>query len=481
MEEGAPSLTQALSKTRALFSFGTSEPTPPNAIYGALFGRGGVSGSGEEDPGFKLFVFDNPVKKQEALNSFKLVLEDPQASPADKLLAQNAITNIESVPVTQTEVNPVSSATEGAVSEQGQVGGAASTAAADSETVDETVTPRENVLTVPESTWTAPKETGFVGTVGPIASTTLAPTGAGPTGAGPTGTGPTGVGPTGAGPTGVGPGAGVTGTGPGVTGTTGTGPGTGVTGTGPGAGVTGTEGPGADVTGGPTGGPTGTGPTGTGPTGTTRTPVPTPSPSPAPAAAVPLLAMLGDTFKAPTPRVITEPEDIKLFRAVAEGQIPASALPAQTVKAIEGEVFDFLDEKAREREQEKEKEELHEPYFDIEYAKEGGLIDHKPEFYSEGGTSVLANRYVRGRGDGTSDSVPAMLASGEFVIPADVVSGLGNGDNDAGARTLNKFMEVIRTHKRSAPPNELPEDSKGPLAYLQEALVKSKGKKHGRT
>lgn len=109
----------------------------------------------------------------------------------------------------------------------------------------------------------------------------------------------------------------------------------------------------------------------------------------------------------------------------------------------------------------------------VVHAADGGLIDHNPQFYSEGGAS-LENRYVKGEGDGTSDSVPAMLASGEFVIPADVVSSLGNGDNDAGALTLDKFLEVIRQHKRSAHPSELPEDSKGPLAYLQEALTKVK-------
>jgi hypothetical protein len=114
-------------------------------------------------------------------------------------------------------------------------------------------------------------------------------------------------------------------------------------------------------------------------------------------------------------------------------------------------------------------------FFDesqIRMAAEGGQIEHNPEFFSEGGLGTLDNRYVRGEGDGTSDSVPAMLASGEFVIPADVVSGLGNGDNDAGAAVLDEFMKAIRAHKRAADPSELPEDSKGPLAYLQEAMEK---------
>ena len=100
---------------------------------------------------------------------------------------------------------------------------------------------------------------------------------------------------------------------------------------------------------------------------------------------------------------------------------------------------------------------------------EGGEVEHNPEFFSEGG---LQHRYVKGRGDGTSDSVPAMLATGEFVIPADVVSGLGNGDNDSGAKILDEFLKVIRRDKRAASPSELPADSKGPQAYLLAAKRK---------
>ena len=99
---------------------------------------------------------------------------------------------------------------------------------------------------------------------------------------------------------------------------------------------------------------------------------------------------------------------------------------------------------------------------------DGGEV-HNPEFYSEGG---MENRYVKGEGDGTSDSVPAMLASGEFVIPADVVSSLGNGCSDSGASVLDQFLATIREHKQDHEPNELPPDSEGPLAYLQKAKNK---------
>jgi len=66
--------------------------------------------------------------------------------------------------------------------------------------------------------------------------------------------------------------------------------------------------------------------------------------------------------------------------------------------------------------------------------------------YSDGG------RMLKGPGDGMSDSIPAQigrkqparLADGEFVVPADVVSHLGNGSTDAGAKKLYSMMDKIR-------------------------------------
>ena len=106
-----------------------------------------------------------------------------------------------------------------------------------------------------------------------------------------------------------------------------------------------------------------------------------------------------------------------------------------------------------------------------QYHAEGGAIksEYQPQFYSEGG---LGNRYVQGDGDGTSDSVPAMLATGEFVIPADVVSALGNGSSDSGASVLDQFLQTIREHKQDHDPKELPPDSLGPLDYLSHAAKK---------
>jgi hypothetical protein len=76
------------------------------------------------------------------------------------------------------------------------------------------------------------------------------------------------------------------------------------------------------------------------------------------------------------------------------------------------------------------------------YARGGDLGS-----YSDGG------RMLRGPGDGMSDDIPAQigskqparLADGEFVVPADVVSHLGNGSTDAGAKHLYSMMDKVRS------------------------------------
>lgn len=60
------------------------------------------------------------------------------------------------------------------------------------------------------------------------------------------------------------------------------------------------------------------------------------------------------------------------------------------------------------------------------------------------------SRHVTGPGDGTSDSIPARLANGEYVIDAQAVSMLGNGDNSAGAKRLDEFRKNLRQHKGGA-------------------------------
>jgi hypothetical protein len=95
----------------------------------------------------------------------------------------------------------------------------------------------------------------------------------------------------------------------------------------------------------------------------------------------------------------------------------------------------------------------------IKKAKEGGLMamargGMAQQFnlgdYSDGG------RLLRGPGDGVSDSIPASiggkrparLADGEFVVPARIVSELGNGSTEAGARKLYAMMDRIQSARR---------------------------------
>ena len=94
-------------------------------------------------------------------------------------------------------------------------------------------------------------------------------------------------------------------------------------------------------------------------------------------------------------------------------------------------------------------------YFNPQYVKRsaprfasGGISDagYNLGGYSDGG------RLLRGPGDGVSDSIPAVigkkqparLADGEFVIPARIVSELGNGSTEAGARKLYAMMDRIQ-------------------------------------
>ena len=98
----------------------------------------------------------------------------------------------------------------------------------------------------------------------------------------------------------------------------------------------------------------------------------------------------------------------------------------------------------------------------------GGLDEgeHIPEFIT-GETG----HYVRGRGDGQSDDIPAMLADGEYVFDSSSVSTLGNGSSDAGAKLLDAFRETLREHTRAAPKDKIPPKA-SPLQYMQEAMKK---------
>jgi hypothetical protein len=107
--------------------------------------------------------------------------------------------------------------------------------------------------------------------------------------------------------------------------------------------------------------------------------------------------------------------------------------------------------------------------YPIEYRRLSAE-DIKSQNFAGGGLAGLnafkaggGPRFLKGGGDGMSDDIPAMigkqqkaaLSDGEFVVPADVVSHLGNGSSRAGAKKLYSMMDNIRQartgKKRQAP------------------------------
>jgi hypothetical protein len=101
---------------------------------------------------------------------------------------------------------------------------------------------------------------------------------------------------------------------------------------------------------------------------------------------------------------------------------------------------------------------------------DGGLsTPYGFQHMANGGLSAMANPYdlgsysdggrlLKGPGDGVSDSIPATigkgrparLADGEFVIPARIVSEIGNGSTDAGARKLYAMMDRIQAGRKKS-------------------------------
>jgi hypothetical protein len=86
----------------------------------------------------------------------------------------------------------------------------------------------------------------------------------------------------------------------------------------------------------------------------------------------------------------------------------------------------------------------------LRYSNGGNIQGYNLGGYSDGG------RLLRGPGDGVSDDIPATignrqparLADGEFVIPARIVSEIGNGSTDAGAKRLYAMMDKIQAGRK---------------------------------
>ena len=91
---------------------------------------------------------------------------------------------------------------------------------------------------------------------------------------------------------------------------------------------------------------------------------------------------------------------------------------------------------------------------------EGIATLQKPTEMAAGGlTALKSGRYLNGATDGMADEVPARiedkqearLSHGEFVVPADVVSHLGNGNSEAGAKRLYDMMAKLRKARTGTP------------------------------
>ena len=123
-----------------------------------------------------------------------------------------------------------------------------------------------------------------------------------------------------------------------------------------------------------------------------------------------------------------------------------------------------------------------------EYKKHGKWLNYynNPQFtgepipYKKGG-STLPNmmyeaeemehplglgRYIAGDTNGQDDKIQALLSDGEYVIPADVVAHLGDGNNTAGAKKLDMGLKKIRKHKGGII-NKLPPKAKSLASYLK--------------
>ena len=97
--------------------------------------------------------------------------------------------------------------------------------------------------------------------------------------------------------------------------------------------------------------------------------------------------------------------------------------------------------------------------------KEGGEVQPKISYEIEQFSYPSGlGFYVSGETKGQDDKIPAMLSDGEYVIPADTVAHLGDGNNNAGAKKLDEMIKKIRGSKGMK--NALPPKAKSLTTYL---------------
>jgi len=91
--------------------------------------------------------------------------------------------------------------------------------------------------------------------------------------------------------------------------------------------------------------------------------------------------------------------------------------------------------------------------------------------YADGGEVVgpLSQAFaggIRGQDGGQSDLISINVSPGEYVMDAESVSALGDGNTEAGIAKLDELRRQLRTQKRSASIDSIPEPSAGPLTYM---------------
>jgi hypothetical protein len=160
-------------------------------------------------------------------------------------------------------------------------------------------------------------------------------------------------------------------------------------------------------------------------------------------------SLLGDAAKAGISKLISDP---RLLTSLAAG-VGAGALTARENKKKIGPVGFQGKIDPNRLKYNRDTGEYTVRATGQKYAAGGGIAGLKPNEYKAGG------RYLSGPGDGMSDNIKAnidgqqeaRLADSEFVLPADVVSHIGNGSSDAGARRLHKMMSRIREARTGNP------------------------------
>jgi hypothetical protein len=168
-----------------------------------------------------------------------------------------------------------------------------------------------------------------------------------------------------------------------------------------------------------------------------------------------------------TPPKGAENPDVGIFRDTSAATRNKSALDAAMTRQAALEKQNYIDTGAKLPRASRSAGQLNmkpqgkkaEKDDEYEYAASGGIMGASLGGYAAGGNP----RLLKGPGDGMSDNIPAVigsrqparLADGEFVVPADVVSHLGNGSTEAGAKKLHGMMDNVRKartgKKRQAP------------------------------